>query len=32
MVKEELLEFTGIVKERLPNAMFKVGWKMVTKF
>jgi len=24
MVKEELLEFTGIVKERLPNAMFKV--------
>lgn len=24
MAKEELLEFTGIVKERLPNAMFKV--------
>ena len=24
MVKEELLEFTGFVKERLPNAMFKV--------
>ena len=24
MDREELLEFTGIVKERLPNAMFKV--------
>ena len=24
MAKEELLEFTGFVKERLPNAMFKV--------
>ncbi|MEK9684624.1 MAG: translation initiation factor IF-1 [Rhodospirillaceae bacterium] len=24
MAKEELLEFTGTVKERLPNAMFKV--------
>ncbi|MEK9692773.1 MAG: translation initiation factor IF-1 [Rhodospirillaceae bacterium] len=24
MAKEELLEFTGLVKERLPNAMFKV--------
>jgi len=24
MAKEELLEFTGIVKERLPNAMFRV--------
>jgi len=24
MAKEELLEFTGIVKELLPNAMFRV--------
>ncbi len=24
MAKEELLEFTGTVKERLPNAMFRV--------
>ena len=32
MAKEELLEFSGTVLERLPNAMFKVKLEMDMKY
>ena len=32
MSKEELLELTGEVIEKLPNAMFRVKLEMVWKF
>ena len=32
MSKADVIEIEGVVVEKLPNAMFKVSWKMGTSF
>lgn len=32
MSKDDVIEVEGTVLEKLPNAMFQVDWKTVTRF